>query len=285
MTSRGTPYNFDLASRTHGLAAITPVDPNLPVPLYRQVSDQLAKLALYMRPGERLPSEFDIIAKFGVSRGTAIQALGVLERQGIADRRQGRGTFIAKPDCAVRSNRSSRLPSFSEDLRSSGRTTREHVISIDRWEAHGEVAESLQMSPLEEVWRIERVILSDDDPVVHAVSWLPCALFESLTVSLIETSSLYEQLWSRSGMEIRPSVADEQWNATAAPSTTARLLNLEKRTPVLRVVRIACWDDMKPAEFSVSFVRGDAFVVAIHIDSRRDGRRALSDVDMTEKPL
>ncbi len=52
--------------------------------------------------GDRLPSEADLVAEFGVSRTTARRALDELRRQGLVRREPGRGTFLASP--RLRSN-------------------------------------------------------------------------------------------------------------------------------------------------------------------------------------
>ena len=47
--------------------------------------------------GSRLPSENELAEQTGYSRQTVRQALGVLEREGIARRVQGSGTFVQRP--------------------------------------------------------------------------------------------------------------------------------------------------------------------------------------------
>src|SRR3712207_9591358 len=47
--------------------------------------------------GDRLPSEADLVAEFGVSRTTARRALDELRRQGLVRRGGGRGGLFAGP--------------------------------------------------------------------------------------------------------------------------------------------------------------------------------------------
>ena len=49
------------------------------------------------KPGDLLPSETQLCRDFGVSRGTVVKALEVLHREGLAQRRQGVGTFVSRP--------------------------------------------------------------------------------------------------------------------------------------------------------------------------------------------
>jgi GntR family transcriptional regulator len=45
-------------------------------------------------PGSRLPSESEMIAKWGVSKNTVRYALQELRNRGLVERQQGRGTFV-----------------------------------------------------------------------------------------------------------------------------------------------------------------------------------------------
>ncbi|MEM7303020.1 MAG: GntR family transcriptional regulator [Pseudomonadota bacterium] len=66
-------------------------------PRYRQVYAAVMEriFAGELGPGAMLPSEVDLGAQLGVSQGTARKALMDLERDGVVERRQGKGTFVA----------------------------------------------------------------------------------------------------------------------------------------------------------------------------------------------
>ena len=73
-------------------------DASLSVPLYRQVFMMLRQRIVdrVYAPGEQLLREDGLAAEFGVSRATIRQAIGELVRQGLVDRKQGRGTFACR---------------------------------------------------------------------------------------------------------------------------------------------------------------------------------------------
>lgn len=265
------------------VSELSALDPHSPVARYRQISDQLARLVQDMRPGLRLPSEHELMRHLGVSRATATQALRDLEQRGIVYRRQGRGTFVADTDRAIRSSVSGTLPSFSEDLRKAGRTTSERVISLTRMTAPYDVSSTLDLGADDSVWRIERVIVSDGEPVVHLTSWLPVTLFPALDAEAIEATSLYEQLEQTPASPGRPRFADEHWSAASAPKPTAALLEIPNNVPVMRVLRTAYLVDQSPAEHVISYVRGETFAVFMRIGAHSAGGRVLEQLAVAER--
>jgi DNA-binding LacI/PurR family transcriptional regulator len=50
------------------------------------------------RPGDRIPSEANLIEEFGVSRPTIARALQDLQRHGLVHRRRGAGTYVSHAD-------------------------------------------------------------------------------------------------------------------------------------------------------------------------------------------
>jgi len=64
--------------------------------LYRQIVDQIRDLVMrgQLRPGQQLPSEKDLMERFGVGRSTIREAFAVLETLGIIELAQGKGAFV-----------------------------------------------------------------------------------------------------------------------------------------------------------------------------------------------
>ena len=70
-------------------------------PAHRSVGENITEAIIeqvrsgYLKHGDRLPSERDLAAQFGVSRPTVRHALGALTRMGVLETRQGAGTVVA----------------------------------------------------------------------------------------------------------------------------------------------------------------------------------------------
>ena len=77
----------------------TPLLRDSGVAMHRQIAQQLKDLIARgeWQAGERIPTEPELSAQFGVSRITARQAVEHLVREGLVFRRQGKGTFVDVP--------------------------------------------------------------------------------------------------------------------------------------------------------------------------------------------
>ena len=72
------------------------LNPASPVPLYRQIVDQIRRLIAMgaLRPGEKLPTVRDLAVRARVNRNTAARAFQVLESEGVVRTRVGQGTYV-----------------------------------------------------------------------------------------------------------------------------------------------------------------------------------------------
>jgi GntR family transcriptional regulator len=66
-------------------------------PLYQQIKDLLVQSLERgeWKPGELIPSEIELAARFQVSQGTVRKAVDELATEHLVVRRQGKGTFVA----------------------------------------------------------------------------------------------------------------------------------------------------------------------------------------------
>ncbi|MFB6909157.1 GntR family transcriptional regulator [Streptomyces bacillaris] len=69
---------------------------------YMTVLDALAAeiKAGKIKPGEKIPSEAELVQRFGVARMTARRAVGVLRERGLVRTEWGKGTFVVGPEPA-----------------------------------------------------------------------------------------------------------------------------------------------------------------------------------------
>lgn len=72
------------------------VDKNSPIPAYQQIASSVTHRICEgeWQIGEKIPSEFELAAMYGVSRVTLRQAMAQLEQEGIIEKYQGKGVFV-----------------------------------------------------------------------------------------------------------------------------------------------------------------------------------------------
>ena len=77
---------------------VVTIDHGAATPLWRQLADILrARIQSgELSAGRIMPSENTLSQEYELARGTVVKALDALEREGLIERIQGRGTFVAK---------------------------------------------------------------------------------------------------------------------------------------------------------------------------------------------
>lgn len=102
----------------------TPIDRSSDRPAYKQVADRLRDLidSGRVQPGDRLPSESDLMTETGVSRATARRGLRMLINEGRAESRPGEGVYVSdgEPKRLVVRDPAMTLTAFREEPSSSG---------------------------------------------------------------------------------------------------------------------------------------------------------------------
>jgi GntR family transcriptional regulator len=220
-------------------------------PHYRQIEQTLRERIAALRPGDRLPSDAELCAEFGVSRMTARNAMQRLAEDGLIDRQPGRGSFVAEPPAHRRANR---LMTFTQEMLRRGRLPSSRMlIRVIRPSSAAEAA-SLGIPPRQPVVHLRRLRLADDEPIAieSAILIGPCA--DAVMTADLAHGSLHETL-ARSGYVLRRGTGTIA--AAAATAEEARLLGIRTGDPLLverRVIvdshgrRIEATESVYPAD-------------------------------------
>jgi GntR family transcriptional regulator len=225
-----------------------------PIPLHHQVYlDLRAALdAGEWRPGDRLPPERELAARYGCSLITVRRALGDLARERRLERARGRGTFVTRPPIPLDLDGSL---SFTEELRHLGHEATTTVVTARTLPAEVSVAEALGIAPGAPVVHLERLRMADGEPLLLEQVFLPEARFPGLLASDLEHGSLYELLATRYATRVVR--AREALEPIALPAREAQLLGVEPHRPALLIEGLAFDQAGDLVEFARSYVRGD----------------------------
>ena len=215
-------------------------------PLYQQIKGLITRglETGQWKPGDMIPSEIELAARFGVSQGTVRKAVDELAAEHLLVRRQGKGTFVASHTEPRTQFRFLRLTPNQGEPRYPEST----ILECKRTRAPVEIGRALELKAGEPVITIKRMLAFDGVPCVLDELWLPGGLFKGLTAERLTASKapLYSLFESEFGTKMVR--ADEQVRAVAAAVADARLLRVAPGSPLLSVERLTYTYGDKPVE-------------------------------------
>jgi GntR family transcriptional regulator, N-acetylglucosamine utilization regulator len=237
-----------------------PLDKDLPVPLYHQLHEVLRAEIEAGRwlPGGQIPTETQLVERFGVSKITVRQALQQLVDGGYVRREHGRGTFVSlcKFDEGPRE-----LTSFTEEMRRHSLMAGARTLEQAGGAAEGRVAEALRVPAGSPIFLLKRVRLAGGEPVTIQTAHIPAALVPGIAVA--DGDSLYDVLQSR--YDLFAARARETYIAGLADADSAGMLGIEAGAPVFQVERVTFLPNGKPFEFVRSTIRGDRYAIVLDL--------------------
>jgi GntR family transcriptional regulator len=228
------------------------------LPLYRQLYEILHRRITggEWRPGDMIPAEPELTAAYGVSRITLRQVLELLVRDGLIVRQQGRGSFDARPRLE---KRMIRIFSFTEDMRQRGLRPTTAVLAAELLPAPAELATRLGIEPGEELIRLERLRLAEDEPLAIEESHLVHRICPGLLRFDLASESLREVMAREYG--VRWSRARQTIQAIPATGGPAELLGISPGAALLYIERVSYAQDDAPVEFLRVQYRGDRYLL------------------------
>lgn len=227
-------------------------------PLYQQIKvlilDSLSEGE--WRPGQIIPSELELAARYGVSQGTVRKAVDELAAEHLLVRRQGRGTFVATHTERQTRYRFLRLRS-DQTPQAIEESTQRDFISCQMLPADARVAAALEQEPGDPVLHTRRLLRFAGEPAILEDLWLPPSRFNGLTADRLQDYdgsmyALYEAEFS-----VHMVRAEEKIRAVLPGPEEARLLAVSTATPLLSVERVACSYGDTPVELRLGLYRTD----------------------------
>lgn len=229
-------------------------------PLWRSIATTLgAEIAGgSYHPGDRLPTEAVLSARFGVNRHTVRHAIAHLAEQGLVHSRRGAGVFVHAAPTEYPLGRRVR---FHQNLAASGRSPSRRLLLIDTRRATATEAEALRLPAGASVHVYEGLSLSDGVPMGLFRSVFPAARFPGLRDRLAQTLSVTAAL-AAEGLEDYTR-ASTKITAKTARGTRAALLHLPEGAPLLRTVAVNVDGGGVPVEFGTSWFAGDRVTLVV----------------------
>ncbi|GLI04781.1 GntR family transcriptional regulator [Paenibacillus tyrfis] len=223
------------------------------VPMYIQlkqiIKDELASGKL--KPGQKLPTEFELCEMYSISRRTVRSAINELIEEGLLTRKQGKGTFIS-------SNKIERelgpILGFSEICKMNGLAASSEVIEQKRIEASSSLATAMGVPVHSEIVSIKRVMMADNVPVMMDFTYLP-PQYMSLLDEDLTNKSLYATL--RDQFHVVLNRTRRSIQIVFADAFQSKHLKVKKGYPLLMIQGPVYSPDMKVIHYGDQYIVGD----------------------------
>jgi len=210
------------------------------------------------RPGDKLPTEDALAARFGVNRHTVRRAVAALADAGLLTTRRGAGIYAAftPTDYAL-----GRRVRFHHNLTRNGRAADKIVLGLSERAADRKEAAALGIDAGDPVLVHEGVLRGDGQPIAMFRNVFPSARLPGMRDALQGTSSVTEALRACGVPDyIRVST---RLTAKIATQIQARHLHLHDGAPVLCTVSINADAEGRPVEYGHSWFAGDRVTVTL----------------------
>ncbi|MCP4822911.1 MAG: phosphonate metabolism transcriptional regulator PhnF [Shimia sp.] len=209
-------------------------------------------------PGDKLPTEAELSARFGVNRHTVRHALKSMSETGLVHARRGAGVFVAQvpTDYAI-----GRRVRYHRNLEQAGRLPGKEVLHLETRTADAKEVAALGLSDGAKVHVYDGLSLADNQPIAVFRSVFPAERFPDLTAQLSDLRSVTAALKANNVPDYTR--AWTRLTAKRATSTQALHLRLTEGDPILRSVALNVDADQAPVEFGTTWFAGDRVTLTL----------------------
>jgi GntR family histidine utilization transcriptional repressor len=219
-----------------------------------------------LRPRDRVPSEQDLVRRFGVSRMTANRALRELASDGIVVRQSGVGTFVAE---AQSRSHALDVRNIADEIRERGHVHGARVVRLEKLAADRDIATRLGLRPGGAVFH---------SLIVHLENELPIQAEDRYVAAHVVPDYLRQDFTLLTPNEYLTTVAPletvEHVIRAEVPSGRIRsMLRMAADEPCL-VIHRRTWSGGRPVSVAHLYHPGSRYELTAGAQPDSDGRRA-----------
>lgn len=225
-------------------------------PLYLLVIDKIKQDIEngIIKPGNRLPSEFELAKELGVSRATLREALRILEDENVVIRKHGVGTFVnAKP---IFTSGIEELFSITQMIEKNNQKAGTIFLSTNVQSATKADVKSFLLNESENILRVERIRTADEEPVVYCIDKIPESVLTT-DFNFKKDGSVFHSLEQQANIHISYAVTDIEpigYHEKVSP-----LLHSPPESSLLVLKQIHYDVIDRPVLISINYFRADKF--------------------------
>ncbi|MET8130118.1 GntR family transcriptional regulator [Streptomyces sp. NPDC005065] len=245
------------------------------VPRYVQIADEIVQQIRVgvLKPGDMVPSESELVDRYGVSGGTIRKAMVEVRASGLVETRHGKGSLVkARPpvrhrssDGFRRSHRKGGKAAYLAESEQAGATAKVSVLFIGPADAPDGIAERLGVDPGVKVLARRRLYFRNGTPVETATSYLPWDVVKDIPELFSENpgpGGIYARL-EDDGHVFAEFV--ETLQARPASKAESSELALSPGAPVVHLIRDAVTEAGRVVEVCDTLMAADQFVFSYRI--------------------
>ncbi|MFC5591872.1 GntR family transcriptional regulator [Sporosarcina soli] len=233
-----------------------------PIPLHIQLKEIIEKQVAEGILSDQIPSERQIMEEYTISRSTVREAISLLVREGILEKRHGKGTFVSlKPIHDWLGN----LSSTTETIRDIGMKPGAKLITHYKTTPPIYIQERTGFA---EAYFIKRVRYADDIPIGVERHYYPISIGEQLIKYDLDNATLYDLVEHELGIQFAE--ADQTISSGHVLQEDSEYLGVPAHTNVLIAERIIKDQFGTVVEMEEAFYRSDMYSFKINL-SRKFG--------------
>jgi GntR family transcriptional regulator len=228
------------------------------MPLYLQIKEKLAQdiRDKKYKYGEKLPSELELAAMFGVSRSTLREAVRALAQEGLVSIRRGLGTFVTGTRLDIISN-IAELHSITKIIQQHGWTPGTTKPLMREEDPDKELIERLQLMPNDKILHVERVRTADGKPVFYSIQKVGKPELVEKLLNWDMDGSINEFFQRECGVEITHTVTEIL--PIQSSKDIAGKMGVPEEVPILLMDQIQYERNNAPVCRSYDYYRTDVF--------------------------
>ena len=237
------------------------------IPLYSRIATILQGRIVsgQYEPGERLPTEEELVRYFGVSKITIRGALAVLEADELITRTRGKGTFVAD---VIPESRQNIHTSLNEMVRMLSKSQTKPLeikkIKIRESRIPKDICTFFRMSKEGEIGRIRRLVTLDKVMYFYE-NYMPVDIARHITKKeLAEKRSIQKILKRRTGLKVTK--GEMYLQAMPAERDIAELLNCQPFEPLIHVQTYFWSEPQEPFEIVNRYLRACNFKYKVDVN-------------------
>ncbi|MEC1668219.1 GntR family transcriptional regulator [Bacillus mojavensis] len=202
---------------------------------------------------EKLPSEFELSKKLGVSRATLREALRILEEEHVIIRRHGVGTFVHSKPLFL--SGIEQLNSVTKMIEQANMIPGTIFLSSQVLMPADDDIKRFHLTSGQEVFYLERVRTANGQPIVYCIDKIPMDILPDSFSH--QQESMFDLLEKNSGSVISYAVTDIE--PIGYHDTISPVLECDPETALLLLKQTHYDQHDKPVLYSLNYFRADKF--------------------------